>query len=374
VTLRWAPDFVAEYLPINAEVTAVTYGSGLVDYVRVRATEDLRFLVGGGSFPSSAMFADGVAVAAPDEVAWRISMSPELAVGVLAEDGPFAGFLQGYDTLRFDFENGHGDEALAYGLGGSYSTDEDLAAALAEAVTSAYALAEGPPADDAQRQQLVTLFAAVAAYLAPGPEVDAAIATVVDYLEGGPTTLAQAATAASDLLLGAPLAAWLVAIAGSPYLPPAAADAFGVPHRGLGIQVSVPQGEASPVAATAEEAYVLSWADTGAGYALYGYGAGALDAWPTATAVLTLDGVPPVPAGGLPPPLTAWADFETPLEAPAVTRVEVRLGGPLGPTPAVWVWAEDEPAPVQAPEVERLTASSLAVTWPRAVRLKLILA
>lgn len=101
---EWDPGFFETYLPLNAEANLVVRGTGWNEKVNARITEALRFLVTGG-LDESFMFKDSLAFQVDDDVfEVKIELKPAENFTAAVDDGPFAGFLAGYDNQPFDLE------------------------------------------------------------------------------------------------------------------------------------------------------------------------------------------------------------------------------------------------------------------------------
>lgn len=109
VIFRWDPAFHLKYLPLNAEAMIVTLGSGMDDRMNVNITDNAVFLISGGGLLDDVLFADVMNVNITDASAFSIFSTYDEATGVAIVDGPFGGFMPGYDNLQFDFEAGAGD-------------------------------------------------------------------------------------------------------------------------------------------------------------------------------------------------------------------------------------------------------------------------
>lgn len=100
----WNDAFAAEYLPLNAEANVVVLTSGFNDRVHARITESVKFLISGGALLLDFMFEDFATVTIKDSQFWNIYTAIEDTINTVISDGPFGGFLPGYDTQLYDDE------------------------------------------------------------------------------------------------------------------------------------------------------------------------------------------------------------------------------------------------------------------------------
>jgi hypothetical protein len=114
--LTWDSAFFGTYLPLNAEANVVVHNSGFCDTLNVRIRESIRFLVGGGALTSDFLFGDSINVQIDEEHNWNIIQTLEETFNAEVLDGPFGGFLAGYDNIEYELELGTG----YYDLGGTW--------------------------------------------------------------------------------------------------------------------------------------------------------------------------------------------------------------------------------------------------------------
>jgi hypothetical protein len=101
----WDKVFFEAYLPLNAQANIVTYGTGLDENVRVLISEKLHILLSGSAIFENAQFQDSFSVNLDEEHQLNILINPADAVITTVQDGPFGGFLAGYDNLPYDAED-----------------------------------------------------------------------------------------------------------------------------------------------------------------------------------------------------------------------------------------------------------------------------
>lgn len=109
VVFRWDPAFHDKYLPLNSEATVVSLGSGMDDRLNVNMRDSAVFLISGGGLADDMLFADAMTVKMEEDSQWAIRSTYDEIVNAAIADGPFGGFLPGYDNTRFDFETNTGD-------------------------------------------------------------------------------------------------------------------------------------------------------------------------------------------------------------------------------------------------------------------------
>lgn len=100
----WNEAFAAEYLPLNAEANVVVLTSGFNDQIHARISESVKFLISGGALTLDFMFEDFASVSIKDSQFWNIYTAIEDTINTVISDGPFGGFLPGYDTQLYDDE------------------------------------------------------------------------------------------------------------------------------------------------------------------------------------------------------------------------------------------------------------------------------
>jgi hypothetical protein len=333
VIFTWDSAFAASYLPLNADATVVTLGSGMDERVLVTMTDNALFLVSGGGLLDDALFSETLTVHVADDTQLLIKQSLAEAVQALIQDGPFGGFLPGYDNTPFDFE-----------LGGDPNADDVGYYDAGQALTDYF-------------QQAKTLNA----INVPSPTQQALLndltALLDPYLIGG--------------IAGTTLESFLTALNAEPvvnYLP--GSGSFGVPAVGMGMSVDDTQAQA--VGAKIDESMVVIADDLGFPLDLGGFDIGPFDEPVELTAILFSSTLPPVPAPL--PAITTYSGLTTPLfvPAPGARIIEISFAADIGAiTPAVRLWRPLEPAPVLA-AVERVGTRVLRISMPAASEVKVI--
>jgi hypothetical protein len=393
VIFRWDTAFHRKYLPLNAEAMIVTLGSGMNDRVNVNMTDDVLFLISGGGLLEDVLFADVMQANILDTTTLSISSTYNEAAGITIADGPFGGFMPGYDNLQFDFEAGVGD--------------------LNSETPDGYYDAGVPLTDWFQQAQGLSLLSSLTA-----PQqalLNELLSVLGPWLDGDilTTTLTEfvaniGASPPTQPLHNNPLN-WTPTTGG-----------FGIPAVGMGMQIET---SSTGTASTniAEAASILA-VDFGYGFNQVEYDIGPLDEPPESTLVMFPSGLPqdlPAPFGGPVPfsaatiipgvrytiksvgstdyttlgapdnnPLTMFVAtaagsgtgtvisyelFDTRLAALAVGRIiEVSFNG-LPVFSTVKIWRPTDPEPSIVPVVERPSARRLRFNLPAPAELKVII-
>lgn len=328
VIFRWDSAFAAKYLPLNAEATIVTLGSGMDDRVQVSMTEGIQFLLSGGGLTEDAMFADTMTVNIAEDNQFKIKSTYEGSFSVTIEDGPFGGFLPGYDNLPFDLEDG---------IDGYF----DAGQAFTAYFQRAKALAVQNVLTPQEQAEYNDLLGVIGAYTN----------------DPASTTLEQFLTA---LDADPPLN----------YTP--TGIGFGIPALGLGIQVE--ERPTASASAHVVEAMTVRTVDFGNSYDQYGFDYDQMDVPPEEMMTVFSNDLPPLPTSGLPAGGTLYSNFETPLfiPAPGGRVIDLSFSSTVGATPAIYIWRPDESAPRRVPVVEKVTSRLFRFTIPASGELKLI--
>lgn len=352
VRFEWDEAFHTTYLPLNSRAFVVTYGTFLDEKVKVRMHERVNFLLSGGVLQEDALFTDRVNVAVADtEIlgittaplptgfsfvnpeagasvtgAWRLRSTTHQAdlASVTAADGPFDGFLAGYGNLPFDAEDATGTTSS---LLGAAAGQWDTGSPLTDHFLRAQALSSLPSPTPGEAQELTDLLGLIATCLQPGGL--------------SATTLEQ----------------FLDALDSDPFAEGGTAPEMGRPRRGLGIDLDKKDTDGAS-ASFQTSATVLLSANTSA-FDEEGFDTDGLDIIQDATALLVSPATPPVPA--VPPSLTSYAAFETPLVVTVPTRSFIlSFPAAVATIPTVTVWASTASSPVTVPVVDRLTSRSFS--------------
>jgi hypothetical protein len=337
VIFNWDTNFHAKYLPLNTEATLVSLGSGMNELLSVTMTEGLLLLLNGGGVTAGALFNDSTTIRIADKSSISISMDYQGSADVQISDGPFTGFLPGYDNTLYDFELGTGDVDDEAGGGASY----DFGIPLTEYYEQAVQLSLLSTLTDAQRASLADLTAEISNYLVNG---DLASTTLTDFL----------AAVDADVSAGV------------------LTQNFGIPAIGLAFDVQ--KSDASTAAAAVIEALTVIARDSGYAYDQYGFDVGPMDVPTESTAIVYSSDLPPIPTSGLPPAGTVYADYATPLviDAPGARVIEVSFSSVPSTTPNFYVWRAAAAQPELVQVVERITSRVFRFSMPFSTEVKLV--
>lgn len=340
VYFTWDSAFATKYLPLNAEATIVTLGSnGMNELVSVNMTDDVKISVSGTlDGAAHAMFHDDVGVAVDDTYSsgltagqtapWSINIksthSESMTTGIA--DGPFVGFLPGYDNTPYDFE----DAVDGYYDAGQAFVDYFLQAK------------------------------ALAALVSPTPQQTARLNDLLGLINPYLTTDLASTTTTQ----------FVTALAADPAINYTSVAAFGTPAIGMGMAVDeTTSGSAS---ASTLEAMAFTNTNLGVTFDTYGFGAGPVDERADSTTVLFTTLTAPIPNPL--PTITTYAALDTPLfvAAPGTRVVEVSFSADIGTVPPVRIWRPTDISPIYT-VVEKVDPRVLRITVPVASEMKLII-
>lgn len=302
VRFEWDESFFTKYLPLNASSNVVVYNSFLNEDVSVLMSERVNFLQSGGVLFEDALFNDNVNVSIAEQRFWDMRMRSSDAFSTTIADGPFAGYLAGYDNLLFDLETNTTGQFDT----GSPLTDNFMRAKFLSAIVSPSA---------AEIAELTTLSA-----------------LVNDYLVGG----SVASTSLPQFLSALDLDTF--ASTGTP--------SFGIPQVGAAIDVN--QASSGAAAASVAESITMVSIEDANLFDEEGFDAGGLDTEANSTAIM-------MATSGLPIPSTVaatYAELDTPLfSSIPVRNIEVSFVVNLTSTPTFQFWTPGAPnaVPVAAP-------------------------
>lgn len=343
--MEWDLDFFAKYLPLNSEANIVVYGSGLNEKLNVRISESLKFLISGGALTTDFQFNETIHIDVSEYHDWKITQFSDDLVNAEILDSPFGGFLPGYDNLPYDFETQIGDINLSGG--GSY----DVGTPLTDHFYEARQLAGLDPLNDfqlAQSQQWR----------------DSRLAILLSQLSNFLNGSLQNTT--FDFFLSQ-----LDALSG----PVAIATGFGLPARGLGIEINIqagPRPEDNLVGAGVIDALVLGSFDPISPFDDDNFDTSEFDANGERIAILNTTFAPSIPA--IIPVFTTYEDFETPLSVVGFNAqifefsFTITAGNLLAiqnmQKPEIFVWLPLASMPVQIPVVDKVGIGKYRVSLP----------
>lgn len=299
IVFEWDLDFYNSYLPLNAEANLITMGTGWNDQVRVNTTESIKFLIGGGALSENYLFRESVNVGLDEGHTINIRTDWQNSFSIVVSDGPFEGFLAGWDNLEYDnepigYDEGHPPDLVSL-LSKLNLTAEEREAILLQ-WNNFLQDPNNPPSNQQQWQYLADQIG-----LDPNP--------------GGLTTLN-----------------------------------IGIPSKGLAIDMLDRSTDASST--SIQEASVFLSRDDGNPHDMLRYDRMPLDAMSDAVAMMFTTMAPSIP----PTVQTAtWGIFDTPLYAQVPARVfEINFNLPPAAlaslNPYFSIWLPDAETPQSVPQ------------------------
>lgn len=340
-----ANSFFTKYLKLNSEANLVTFGSGFNDIVSVRISETVNFLISGGALSTDFLFRDTVSVQISEYHDWTISMTQADSISAVLADGPFDGFLPGYDNLPYD------SEAHGYDTGIPLTDNFHEARQLAglDSLTSKQ-ISMTPTERDTRLNVLLSL--------------------MNNFLNGS--------------LAGTTLEQFLANVSADPIGATLASTGFGIPARGMGMDITIGSAGADVnnpstegASAGVQDALVIMAVDPATTVDTFGYDVGGIDSVGNRSAMIFTASLPPVPN-----PLasfTTYSNFETPLAVvgdpsiPAdftartfefhfqVTAANLAAVQSMA-NPRVFMWLPTAGAPVQISVVEKIGTGKYRVS------------
>jgi hypothetical protein len=380
VTLEWDQTFFESYLKLNTSAIISTYGAGLNDKVHTRISESVKFIVGGGGLTTDYLFSDDINISVADLAQTVIYMAtsidglrPDLLQledlseltnlvelqnlnpgntdGFIAtiQDSPFGGFLPGFDNVNLDEEPEFYDTGVPL-------TDHFHQAQQLAGITPLTAAQQLMSIEDRQNR-LAALINLIGNFLNNGDIYTTTLSQFLSNLDTDPI--------------------------GTTIVPQ-----FGLPARGLGIDITMGSDGADAtkpstdgVGAGIYDSMIVLAVDTAITHDTFNFDAGGLDATSDRYALIYTGELPPIPT----PPLnlTSYADFVTPISI-ADAGFEARVieinfqATPLNqafidtmPTPRVFIWTPDQPAPQQVAVVDRIASGQYRISTPAVSEAKL---
>jgi hypothetical protein len=331
---QWDSEFHAKYLPLNTEATVLALGSGMNENIHVNMHEGIMMLISGGGLADSMLFADISKVNIADTLYSKIISNYFDSEEVKISDGPFVGFLPGYDNLPYDFE-----------LGGDISSDltasYDIGSTLTEYFNKAKLLSLKTAMSPTEQSEYNNLIDTISPYLING----SLSATLLnDFIHNLNTNVFNGTEVSG----------------------------FGIPSIGLGIDI---QDSPTVKANTAIlEAMTLIAIDAGYQYDQHGFDVGAMDVSPESTAIVFSSENAPLPKSGLPSIGTVYSDYDTPLiiNAPGARVLELSFLNPPENDPIFYIWEPSEEQPRVVPIVDRISSRRFRFSLSSSSELKLV--
>jgi len=361
---KWDTAFFQTYLPLNAEANLVTYGSGFNDVIRARISESVKFLINGGALTTDFLFSDEVSVNLDEILSWTITQETEETISTLIADGPFGGFLAGYDNTPYDLSptediNGNGSDVF-----NSYPNGYDSGFPLTSHFHEARQLAGIDQLTPFQATQtstdrsirLAQLLGLIDVYL---DNHDLASTTLGEFLAN------INANSGIDIIT----------------------DSFGIPAIGMGMEITigatgadVREPSTEGASTSIQDAMIITAIDRAVSFDTFGFDVGGFDAAGSLVTLLSSGSLPPVPN-----PLsvlTTYAAFETPFEIDipsstfeisfVITATNLAVIQTM-PTPKVFIWLPIWAAPKQASVVLKLGTGRYQVSIPQVSVVKMYL-
>lgn len=335
VLFTWNPDFHNKYLPLNAECTFVALSAGLNDLAQVHIKDGVTFLFSGGGLDSDALFADEINVQITGYAEFKIKNNYQESVDVHINDGPFTGFLTGYDNLPFDQEVPDG----AYDVGSVLTARYERAKELFQKIDKT----------DAEKREYQDCLALIDPYLSNGID----------------TTFEQfIALRDADVYNKLPAQSNSGATQGF-------GIGFGIPDLGHGIEVQ--EESTSTVGSKITENISLNTEDNGYPYDRSSFGVGLLDQGSTKTGIVHYTGdTLPIPASGLPGTGVTYQDYDTPLWiTQPVNSVELNFPNLLNADPLIYIWGPLDTHPYLVTFIQKLSSTRYKFSVPYKNELKI---
>jgi hypothetical protein len=332
VVFRWDPTFHAKYLPLNTEAMVVTLGSGMDERVNVQMRDNATFLISGGGLADNMLFADLLTVAIAEDPQWLIRTSIDDVMAAIMADGPFGGFLPGYDNMELDFETGAGNVNDEDSPDGYY----DAGVPFTDYFLQAQSLALLPSMTAPQQALHNDLISRLYPYLDNGDITTTTLTEFLTNIGANPPAL----PVFNDLINWTPVG-----------------NGFGIPAVGMGMDIAQnPEGAVGT--AMVEAMSVLSTDEDCPGP--YEFDTGDMDACSESTIILLLPDLPPC---------------ITPLmiNTAGARVIVLSFAVPILIIPLVHVVWPNESFPTLAPIVQRLSPMKFMFSIPREEELKLII-
>ncbi len=319
IRFEWNSTFFGKYLPLNGSSNVVLYNSYMNENVRVMMTERVNFIQSGGVLLEDAMFNDNVFVSIEETHDWSINLDKYDLVAADINDGPFGGFLPGYDNLPYDAEAALGLDLVS------------LTAAQGRYDTGA------PLVDHYMRAQFLATL--VAPTTAEQTELNTLTSLLIDYLQPAGLTSTS-------------LPQFLAALDADLYDTSVVAPQFGRPTVGSAIDIS--KADTSSASASVSEAITFVSMEDANLYDEEGYDMGGMDTEADSTGIMLAVTTPPIPPGPIP---ALYANLDTPLYASTPVRnVEISFAYTPASMPTFQFWTPAMSSPLLVPVVEQLSA------------------
>lgn len=317
MVFEWDTTFFKKYLPINSEANFITSSPGTSEKIRVHMTESAKFLIGAGGTDQDFEFTDNVNVVTLEDLQWKLRNNYKDSFTATVMDGPFKGFVPGYDSVVYDgpelYDAGRPPDIYSL-LAATNLSDEDKTAIL-------------------QRWNF---------YLINGNEV--------------PTTAAQWAYVRNMMDVKDPN-------------PGEITTSFGIPYQGAAFDFNATPN--TDVGTTVEEFTQFKLSERGTGYDSNPYDTRPLDTLGIQKLMLYPSKVAPYQK----PPYTPgmpWENYQAYLTTELPARI-IEIHYPSTP-PANLIyraWIEGTDAPVMVPVVDKIDSTTVAIYVAQEAKVKI---
>lgn len=331
VYVFWDPEFYDSYLPLNSESLLLAKSTGAHEHVRVSLSETLNFLTSAPGLSESSLFSDSALVSIEDVAQIILGMSYADIITISAVDGPFSGFIPGFDNLPYDYETLSGD--LNGESGGFYDAGVPLTDSFERAKTLSLLETISPQ----EQLELNTLLGMLNAYLVNG-DIDQT--TISDFIS------AVDADSSINFTLSN--------------------QGFGFPN--LGIATSIKENSTSSASSSIMDVMTLVSRNPGTTYDVRGYDVGLYDEALNSVTIISAskDNI----FKGLPIGVS-FNDFNTDLYAIADTEIiQIDFDSEVNGYPDIFVWENDWSKPVKA-LYEKTSSRQFLLSVPKADELKI---
>jgi len=387
---EWDSAFAAKYLVLNTETAFIHLGSGTNENVRVNISDTAIFFNGIGSEFNGFGFTENLNVSIQDTLLLKIRLNTlgqsdtglyyksglpilpsVLALAptdtgyvppsnrysynesdwnetfvVEATDGPFNGFLPGYDNLAYDEDDVlDGDYDLGLPLTSHFEQAKELAAKSALTVI--------------EQAQLNSLLSALNPFLYNND----ILGTTLDWFLNGNGIAPSDPGYVPNVDNG---------INNSPLANSNISGVFGTPKAGLAIstQESTSQNASTSIADTA----ILLSLFSGTPFDNTGFDSTRMDEVQDSLSSILGNNVIPTPSTGLPSVGTLYTDFVTTLYTEVPTQnVEIQFSSDLTVLPTFYYWLPTEPMPYIVPTPIKKSNKSVQLNFPFKSEMKIII-
>lgn len=330
VYLTWDADFYDSYLPLNSESAVLAKTNAFNEKLSVKMRDNAFFLVSSAGLDESNVFGDNINVSIEDFAQINVSMNYGENFSIAIADGPFGGFMPGFDNLPYDFETLIGD---LNGDGGGYY---DAGQPLVSLFQRAKALSVEENITPQEQLELNNILGLIDAYLVE----DIESTSIGDFIS---------ALNSDDNVN------FVVSNQG-----------FGYPS--IGMAMSIKDNATSSASSNVEDAVTIISKAPGTLYDTFGYDIGKYDELSSSIALFTVNKnrlYDPLPIG------QSFNEIETDLYAfRDIDSVNLTFTSAIKGYPDVYIWENNWSKPVLA-SYEKLSDKEILVSVPSADELKI---